>query len=697
MKFCRYCYATMADDEAVCHACETVVQQASVPRATTDQDQRVPAPLENPKGMAQTSPALIRPTRGHLQILRIQLQQVLSLNVHGVYFTDIGLILFLGIYFMWPEIIVHNSTFTGDNLTYYVFMNRLLNESILRLHQLPLWNPYYFSGMPYVANPQSASLYFSTLFILIFGESDGTRWAVILHVILSGVTMYYLLIVFKQRRLGALLSGVGYMFSGYMWARIAIGHILFVYAYAWTPLAFAFCVKAARTGRLQYAALAGTVLMLQLQSGGIIILGYTLILISSYLFASSLLWYLRNRRLPDSTNAGDKQHLSVPISRFGTVAFVILLVFFLLSSVKLFPVVEFLSQMPRIVERGGLAGGIPNVHGLYSSLFEKNTVYYNLHPETYGWWEYSAYVGWLIFPAMAAIFLTWPKRNREIFFLVIFGVSVMFGMGVSSPLSSLVIATYKYAPLFSALLHLPARFLFLAVFSVSVLSGTAISSLLHRIAAVKRKDLVRVTYFLVCCFLILVIFDMGVLATLNVNMITLPPFNGPYTSSAPNDLSIIWMRYPTSITAPTNQSFTFSVVARNVGDTLWIKDGRSEGSVNLVVLVGSAEYRYPLTNDVHPNDLVNLTVTVPGFPDGEYSLKINFVDELVGWKASPPYPALLAVSDLFSINHPRVLYETIPVESYSEMHALLWISKQNHEEYFRIGPYSWFEYDLYQL
>src|SRR5208337_201938 len=205
-----------------------------------------------------------------------------------------------------------NSTFGGDNLSYSIFLNRVLKDSLLQFHQIPLWNPYYFSGMPFVANPQTSPFYFSSILILLLGEGDGTRWSVILHVVLSGLTMYYLQMVLRQRRFGALLSAVGYMFSGFMIGRIAIGHVMFVYGYAWSPLAFAFCERAVKTGRLRYAALTGAILMFQFQSGGLIVMAYTLILIAFYLISCSILRNWQSRNLLSI----------VPILKYGAVALV---------------------------------------------------------------------------------------------------------------------------------------------------------------------------------------------------------------------------------------------------------------------------------------------------------------------------------------------------------------------------------------
>src|SRR5208337_1164814 len=377
-------------------------------------------------------------------------------------------------------------------------------------------------------------------------------------------------------------------------------------------------------------------------------------------------WYWHNRNLVSIA----------PVLKYGSVALVIALSFSMLSAVKLFPLTEFVLQTSRIVERGSLSGGIPNAYGLYSSLFQQNAVYYN-SLQGYGWWEYSAYIGLLIFPAMAAVFLTWPRSNRSFFFLLVIGFSIIFGMGAYSPLSGIVIFAYNYFPLFSALLHLPARFLFLTVFSIAALSGMAISSLLEKAERIKSKITIRSAYLLASVILVIVILNMGFFAASNFGTVTLAA-SGPYTSVAPHDLSVSWLQYPVNITARTGETFTISITAKNVGDTVWLKGAQTKGTVNLSAIIGEStfsEFRYPLPRDIAPGDEVNLKITIPSIPEGKYHVMINFVDELVTW-FNPPYPSgNLTVS---SSNVPSVSMATVPLDSFSETHALIWISEKNH-------------------
>src|SRR5512143_2284211 len=55
----------------------------------------------------------------------------------------------------------------------------------LRGGGIPLWNPYQFSGAPFVANSQSAVLYPGNLLFLFLRPAAAVGWTVVLHLVLA--------------------------------------------------------------------------------------------------------------------------------------------------------------------------------------------------------------------------------------------------------------------------------------------------------------------------------------------------------------------------------------------------------------------------------------------------------------------------------------------------------------------------------
>lgn len=93
---------------------------------------------------------------------------------------------------------------------------RLLSLDFLKSGQLPLWNPYSFSGVPHLANWQSAPFYPLNLLMFLFGNLWGYT-AIIVSQILLGLTFFYLYL--KQLKLSStnsLIGAVIFAFSGFM-------------------------------------------------------------------------------------------------------------------------------------------------------------------------------------------------------------------------------------------------------------------------------------------------------------------------------------------------------------------------------------------------------------------------------------------------------------------------------------------------
>lgn len=93
---------------------------------------------------------------------------------------------------------------------------KTLTVASWKMGQIPLWNPYSFSGTTHAGNYQTAV--FSPVNILFFllGSIDGWSIAVLAQPFLAGIFMYMLMRTLKTTKAAALLGAVGYMFSGFL-------------------------------------------------------------------------------------------------------------------------------------------------------------------------------------------------------------------------------------------------------------------------------------------------------------------------------------------------------------------------------------------------------------------------------------------------------------------------------------------------
>ncbi|MGH7245620.1 MAG: hypothetical protein ACREGI_01655, partial [Candidatus Levyibacteriota bacterium] len=81
--------------------------------------------------------------------------------------------------------------------------------------QLPLWNPYNFSGSPLLANFQSGAFYPLNIFLFLLPFSIGWTLLIVLEPLLSAVFMYLFLRRLRIEKVAAILGGITFAFCGF--------------------------------------------------------------------------------------------------------------------------------------------------------------------------------------------------------------------------------------------------------------------------------------------------------------------------------------------------------------------------------------------------------------------------------------------------------------------------------------------------
>ncbi|NUQ11616.1 MAG: hypothetical protein HUU26_04685 [Gemmatimonadaceae bacterium] len=124
----------------------------------------------------------------------------------------------------------------------------------------PLWNPYLFGGMPYVAAMHGDIFYPTFLLRLVLPTDVAMTWGFIIHVFLAGLFTYLFLRALGLGFFGALVGGLAYMMSGNVAGLVSPGHDGKLFVSALLPLALLFVLRGVRDGRSwAWGALAGTV------------------------------------------------------------------------------------------------------------------------------------------------------------------------------------------------------------------------------------------------------------------------------------------------------------------------------------------------------------------------------------------------------------------------------------------------------
>ena len=89
--------------------------------------------------------------------------------------------------------------------------------------QIPLWNPYSFSGVPHAANYQTAVFSPFNILFFLFDRVDAWSILVLLQPLLAGWFMYIFLQSLRRSQAASLVGSISYMFCGFLVTWMAYG------------------------------------------------------------------------------------------------------------------------------------------------------------------------------------------------------------------------------------------------------------------------------------------------------------------------------------------------------------------------------------------------------------------------------------------------------------------------------------------
>lgn len=102
----------------------------------------------------------------------------------------------------------------------------------------PLWNPFTYSGIPYLGSFQSALLYPPNLLFLLLPLATAINASFVLHLWLFGFGTYLWAAMRRLQPAAAFLTGTAAMLSGTVLLHIYAGHLSNVCSLAWIPFLF---------------------------------------------------------------------------------------------------------------------------------------------------------------------------------------------------------------------------------------------------------------------------------------------------------------------------------------------------------------------------------------------------------------------------------------------------------------------------
>ena len=359
-----------------------------------------------------------------------------------------------------------NSLFGMDFVLQFYPWKKFIFDHLRSNGSLPFWNPYLFSGVPFVTNLQASMFYPLGFLYYLFPPESAYVYSTILHCILGIVFMYAFMRTISISRGGSVVSAFVFAFNGFFMGHIYAGHLSFVQNYIWIPILYLFLYRFVRTRHFREAVIAGLFLGIQILGGFPQIAFYSIL---------GILFFGLFYGIPDIAVAKKKEGFKVCLGLI-----VILCVGFALAAVQILPSMEF----TRLSTRGG---GVDYAFATYESLHPKEmlafllpNIFGNVVDQTYWrsqeiwhFWESCGYVG--ILP----LFLVFVKeedyniRRLRIFFLLLIAISLFLALGKYNPVYPLI---YKL-PGFKSF-RIPAQIIYLYVFGMAVVSGIGMNRIL---------------------------------------------------------------------------------------------------------------------------------------------------------------------------------------------------------------------------
>ena len=324
----------------------------------------------------------------------------------------------------------------------------------------PLWNPYLYGGMPYVAAMHGDIFYPTFLLRLLLPTDVAMTWSFILHVFLAGLFAYVFLRACGLGFFGALLGGLAYMAGGNVAGLVSPGHDGKLYISALLPLTLYLVLRGVHDARRWAWGALAIVIGLAVLSPHPQLLQYLLLLSGAFSLYVAL-----------SGFGGVKLDRPVALRRLVLAGGSIILGG-AIGAIQYLPVREYVPFSPRAGGKGWehaisysmppeelLNTYLPQFTGMLDKYWGRNGIHFH-----------SEYIGAVVLVLAGLGFgwtLTRGGRRFIWFWLGTLIVSVLWALGGYTPFYHIVYAIVPGTKFFRA----PSTMLYIVSFSVAVLAA----------------------------------------------------------------------------------------------------------------------------------------------------------------------------------------------------------------------------------
>lgn len=323
---------------------------------------------------------------------------------------------------------------------------------------MPLWNPFVYGGLPFLAVLPGPVFYPTSLLYLVMPLYRAIGWTFVLHTFLSAALGYFAGRSFRLGRWASAVTGASFMFGGYLLSTLYGGHDGRMFAMVLIPLAFGLLERGMRSGRAVWFLLLGLTVGAQIFTPHVQVMYFSSLTLSVYALFSLWMKYREAGTLRPALSSAGLYALAFLIAG-------------LVGAVQLWPTAGLLDLAVR---------GVPGQEGyefasswalppqeisalLLPDLIGSLELYWGANPFKL----HTEYLG--VLPLLlAAVGLLSDRRDpRQWFFAAAALLGLLFALGAATPVHRLA---YAVVPLISRF-RAPAMMLGPVTFAVALLAG----------------------------------------------------------------------------------------------------------------------------------------------------------------------------------------------------------------------------------
>ena len=380
------------------------------------------------------------------------------------YFTPVAFgVLLIALVILFREFIFSDKIFhSGDMMRAGIFFRSFYVNFVMTHGSVPQWNPYIFGGLPFV-EAFHGDLFYPLSFLKFFGSLfRSLSYNLILHIFLSGIFTYFCARQFKLSKVASLLSGISYMFAGYLVSLVAPWHDGKIFVTSLFPLTILFLDRGFEKKPFLNFSILGFIIGLIILTPHPQMAYFSLWAISFYSLFKLIILYRQKRSLKTVIRPAVLTTYAVVIG-------------LLISAIQFYPGYYYTSHYsPRSESKRGWDWATSwSLHEeeAFSLLIPEFSGTNTQEEKTYYWGknafkDNSETVGIVcLFIALIGLFF---YRRKEAYFmggLALF--ALLYGRGATTPFFKLF---FYLVPMVKSL-RAPSMIMFLFSFSIAILAG----------------------------------------------------------------------------------------------------------------------------------------------------------------------------------------------------------------------------------